>query len=129
MGVDCPISKHVYKALDPEEQTMRHPHEYRECLWQLCLRPICTTSRDAQEIEIMKEVSGLYGKTWHTWQVDGGDELPMPVPTLMGSLTRDKQIDSEKALENRIIVYGVDHKHEAVIREKAGVQAPGFTSI
>ena len=29
------------------------------------------------ELEAMREIVGLYGKTWHTWQVDRGDELPM----------------------------------------------------
>lgn len=29
------------------------------------------------EVEAMDEVVGLYGKTWHFWQVDKGDELPL----------------------------------------------------
>ncbi len=29
------------------------------------------------EVEAMNEVVGLYGKTWHFWQVDKGDELPL----------------------------------------------------
>ena len=29
------------------------------------------------ELEAMKEIVGLYGKTWHTWQVDRDDELPL----------------------------------------------------
>ena len=29
------------------------------------------------QLQAMKEVVGLYGKTWHFWQVDRGDELPL----------------------------------------------------
>jgi hypothetical protein len=29
------------------------------------------------EYEAMKGVVDLYGKTWHFWQVDRGDELPL----------------------------------------------------
>ncbi len=29
------------------------------------------------ELKAMEEVVGLYGKTWHFWQVDRGDELPL----------------------------------------------------
>lgn len=29
------------------------------------------------EVEAVDEVVGLYGKTWHFWQVDKGDELPL----------------------------------------------------
>ena len=44
------------------------------------------------ETEEMKEVIGLYGKTWHFWQVDRGDEIPLGRPELMGSFTKDEQV-------------------------------------
>lgn len=44
------------------------------------------------ETEEMKEVIGLYGKTFHFWQTDRGDELPLGMPVLMGSFTRDDQV-------------------------------------
>jgi hypothetical protein len=44
------------------------------------------------ETEELKEVVGLYGKTWHFWQVDRGDELPLGRPMLMGSFTKDEQV-------------------------------------
>lgn len=40
----------------------------------------------------MREVVGLYGKTFHFWQVDRGDELPLGMPELMMSFTRDDQV-------------------------------------
>ena len=32
---------------------------------------------DKAEVNAMNEVIGLYGKTWHFWQIDKGDELPL----------------------------------------------------
>ncbi len=29
------------------------------------------------ELAAMNEVVGLYGKTWHFWQIDLGHELPL----------------------------------------------------
>lgn len=29
------------------------------------------------ELDAMKEVVGLYGKTWHFWQIDLGHEIPL----------------------------------------------------
>lgn len=44
------------------------------------------------ETEEMKEVVGLYGKTYHFWQVDRGDALPLGKPELMMSFTKDEQV-------------------------------------
>lgn len=44
------------------------------------------------ETEEMKEVIGLYGKTFHFWQVDRGDVLPLGMPELMMSFTSDEKV-------------------------------------
>lgn len=44
------------------------------------------------ETEEMKEVIGLYGKTFHFWQVDRGDLLPLGMPELMMSFTANEQV-------------------------------------
>jgi len=44
------------------------------------------------ETEEMKEVVRLYGKTFHFWQVDRGDVLPLGRPELMMSFTEDEQV-------------------------------------
>lgn len=79
-----------------------------------------------KETEAMREVAGLYGKTWHTWQVDRGDHIPLGVATLMGSVTHESQIDLDKALANRNRDYQVDHKDKARIRAAGGVKGPGI---
>ena len=40
----------------------------------------------------MARLVNTYGKTWHTWQHDRGDELPVGRPSLMMSITRDGQV-------------------------------------
>ena len=47
---------------------------------------------ETAETEEMKEVIGLYGKTFHFWQVDRGDTLPLGKPELMMSFTKDEQV-------------------------------------
>jgi hypothetical protein len=48
------------------------------------------------EIEEMKEVIGLYGKTYHFWHVDRGDTLPLGKPELMMSFTNAEQVSFAK---------------------------------
>ena len=74
------VPKHVYETLNPAEQKLWHSHEYEVGSGMLILPKPGNVAKDeweAAEIEAMKEVSGLYGKTWHFWQVDKGDELPL----------------------------------------------------
>ncbi len=43
------------------------------------------------ETKEMEDVVGLYGKTYHFWQVDRGDKLPLGGPELMMSFTKEDQ--------------------------------------
>jgi hypothetical protein len=47
---------------------------------------------EVAETEEMKEVIGFYGKTFHFWQVDRGDTLPLGMPELMMSVTGKEQV-------------------------------------
>lgn len=47
---------------------------------------------ETAETKEMEEVVGLYGKTFHFWQVDRGDIVPLGMPQLMLSLTDDSQV-------------------------------------
>ena len=40
----------------------------------------------------MKDFATTYGKTWHTWQVDRGDKVPLGPPQLMMAFTADGQV-------------------------------------
>ena len=71
---------------------------------------------DEQETEGMRDIMGLYGKTWHFWQVDRGDELPLGKPVLMGSLTEESQMDLKGGLKER------DEEHDVKFHEKASMR-------
>jgi len=132
IGIEYMIPKSKYLTLPPEEQKLWHSHEFEVKSGMLVLPPPAN-HRGSQyqadqwerlETEAMSEVVGLYGKTWHTWQVDRDEEIPMGVPRLMGSLTEYGQLDIDEALRERNERFGVDHRHKRVVRE--GIVEPGI---
>jgi len=44
---------------------------------------------EVTETKEMEQLIQFYGKTFHLWQVDRGDELPLGTPQLMTSITAD----------------------------------------
>lgn len=50
-----------------------------------------TAAWELAETKEMEQVIGLYGKTYHFWQVDRGDKVPMGPPELMVSFTGEAQ--------------------------------------
>ena len=57
----------------------------------------------------MEDIVGLYGKTYHFWQVDKGDKVPMGEAQLMMSFTDASQVEKVKGLvEDRDRRYGVN---------------------
>lgn len=129
IGVEYMIPKAQYEKLDPEEQKLWHSHEFEVKSGMLVL-PYPTTHKgneskwDQLETEAMKEVVGLYGKLYHFWQVDRGDELPLGLPKLMGSLTSYKQLDVDKAMEKRNQEEGIEQGAKRKLRE--GIELPGI---
>lgn len=122
------VPRSVYEKLDPEEQKLWHSHEFEVQSGMLILPAPQSHKRHEDkwenlETEAMKEVVGLYGKTFHLWQVDRGDEVPLGTPKLMGSLTESKQLDIDEALADRNRRFGVDHRKKAELRK--GVSGPG----
>jgi len=130
IGVEYMVPKHIYETLDPEEQKLWHSHEYEVLSGMLVLgakRPDNVTQDewDAVEMQAVNEVIGLYGKTWHFWQVDRGDVLPLGCPVLMGSLTCDGQADLQQELAGRNEDLDVDHLGKACTRKESGIKGPG----
>jgi hypothetical protein len=89
IGIEYIISARRFRALPPEEQRLWHSHAY-EVKSGLLMAPLLT---DAAEKVVMKDFATTYGKTWHTWQVDRGDPLPLGIPQLMMGFTADGQVD------------------------------------
>jgi hypothetical protein len=75
------------------------------------------------ETSEMRDVIPLYGKTYHFWQVDRGDPVPMGAPELMLSFTDESKVKKavpgglDELVRGRDERFGVDTK---VKREKRG---------
>lgn len=124
------IPKARYEALDPEEQKYWHSHEFEVKSGMLVL-PYPESHQhnkdkwDELETQAMEEVVNLYGKLYHFWQVDKGDELPLGPPTLMGSLTEFKQLDVDQAMKQRNQEQSIDQKKKRELREH--IPLPGIS--
>ena len=114
-----------------EEQRLWHSHEFEVKSGMLVLpRPRNEgfeaggsggqdpDAWDQLETEAMKEVVGLYGKTWHLWDVERDGDIPMGGPMLMGSLTEDGQMDVDEAMKERNERFGIDIGGKRKIREE-----------
>ncbi|OCT52453.1 hypothetical protein CLCR_11076 [Cladophialophora carrionii] len=71
----------------------------------------------------MANRNGSYGKLYHFWQVDRGDELPLGPPNLMGSLTEFQQLDVDKEMAARNNELGIDQAEKRKVREP--INLPG----
>ncbi|KAK3677335.1 hypothetical protein LTR78_002873 [Recurvomyces mirabilis] len=120
IGVEYMVPKEVYETFDAEEQKLWHSHEYEvQSGMLICPKPDAFTDDEweAAELQAMKEIINLYGKTWHFWQVDADHQYPLGTPVLMGSVTSAEQLDLGAACVRRNEVFGVDHVRKAEARK------------
>ena len=111
IGVEYMISGALYKTLSSSERKLWHSHVF-EVKSGMLIMPgpdgLPTGIWDAAETKEMEEIVGLYGKTYHFWQVDRGDKLPLGEPQLMMSLTKEDQCPGfTELLGERDSRYGV----------------------
>jgi len=103
IGIECIVSAKIFESLPAEEKKLWHSHNYEVKSGVLTAPGMA----DAAEKDLMKVLIGTYGKTWHTWQVDRGDKLPLGIPQLMMGFTADGQaktaIVSERDKALRIV--------------------------
>lgn len=113
------ISPKLYATLDTEERKLWHSHVF-EVKSGMLIMPgpagVPTAGWEVAETKEMEEVIGLYGKTYHFWQVDRGDKLPLGGPELMGSFTSKEQLP-EGLLAERDARYGISSEQK---KEKRG---------
>ncbi|XP_042501340.1 oil body-associated protein 1A-like [Macadamia integrifolia] len=119
IGVEYLITENLFLILPDAEKPLWHSHEYEVTSGFLFL-PGLPGSVQRQDLD---KVCKTYGKTFHFWQIDRGDELPLGLPQLMMALTRDGQLDTalaqdvekrfevsyEKERENRAYMTGPAH--------------------
>jgi hypothetical protein len=95
IGVEYIVSARIFESLPTDEKKLWHSHNY-EVKSGVLTAP---AADEAAEKDLMKVLIGTYGKTWHTWQVDRGDKLPLGIPQLMMAFTKDGQLDQKIAAE------------------------------
>jgi hypothetical protein len=95
IGVEYIVSAEIFESLPADEKKFWHSHNYEVKSGALT----APGAPEAAEKDLMKVLIGTYGKTWHTWQVDRGDKLPLGIPQLMMAFTKDGQLDPKIAAE------------------------------
>jgi len=95
IGVEYIVSAKIFESLPAGEKKFWHSHNYEVKSGALT----APGAPEAAEKDLMKVLIGTYGKTWHTWQVDRGDKLPLGIPQLMMAFTKDGQLDPKIAAE------------------------------
>jgi len=119
IGVEYIISRRLYESLPPEERKLWHSHVYDVKSGLMVAPPHPDTTENA----LMKDLVDTYGKTFHLWQVDRGDDLPYGIPQLMMSATDDKLLD-DKLVALRDKELGVDVTKKRKSRENIETPNP-----
>ena len=88
IGLEYIISENLFLALPDDEKSLWHSHLY-EVKGGYLFMPGIPGAIERQDLE---KVCKTYGKTYHFWQIDRGDPLPLGIPQVMMALTRDGQI-------------------------------------
>lgn len=128
IGVEYMITPRLYETLESEERKLWHSHVYEVKSGMLVMPPASRATPsavwDKEENAEMEQIIPLYGKTYHMWQVDRGDKLPLGAPELMVSFTSDRNVEraepkgldglAERTKER----FGVDMKGRAEIRRE-----------
>ena len=120
------ITPKLYETLPADERRLWHSHVYEVHSGMLVMpgptAPGLQQAWEAAETQEMKHVVGLYGKVYHLWQTDRGDELPLGEPRLMTSFTADGQFDFERAVGDRDRRFGTDYRRKKELRKD--IEAP-----
>ena len=88
IGIEYIVSAKLFATLPEEEKKLWHSHDYEIKSGALVIPGV----PEPIERSAFKDLVSTYGKTWHTWQVDRGDALPLGAPQLMMGMTDDGQL-------------------------------------
>jgi hypothetical protein len=117
IGVEYMIPRETFETLDAEEKKLWHSHGFEVKSGMLVMpSKLPNAVWEKAETKEMEEVATLYGKTFHFWEVDKGDALPLGPPKLMMSLLHETP-GFQKACKGRDERFGTDYKHKKEIRK------------
>lgn len=97
IGLEYVVSEELFLTLPDDEKRFWHSHEY-EVKSGVLFMPGLPGPVERQDLD---KVAKTYGKVIHFWQVDRGDTLPLGIPQIMMSLTRDGQLHDNLAQGKR----------------------------
>ncbi|MCJ1433266.1 hypothetical protein MMC27_002625 [Xylographa pallens] len=126
IGIEYMVTPRIFATLPAEERRLWHSHVFEVKSGMLIMPQPKLVPRavwEKAETKEMEQVVGLYGKTYHLWQVDRGDVVPMGAPELMMSFTGEEQL-MEKAdlVRGRDEKFGTELEHKREIRQ--GIAEP-----
>ncbi|MCJ1447852.1 MAG: Cytoplasmic glyoxalase II [Stictis urceolatum] len=117
IGIEYMISPRLYNDLPTSERKLWHSHKFEVKSGMLIMPTPTTVPRaiwEHAETKEMEDVISLYGKTYHLWQVDRGDIVPMGAPELMMSFTEETQLgECKKKWEDRDGRFAVESEAKA----------------
>ncbi|KAG8631663.1 hypothetical protein KVT40_000803 [Elsinoe batatas] len=128
IGVEYMITPGLYAKLPQKERRLWHSHVFEVKSGMLVMpRPngVPEAVWEVGEDEAMKGIIELYGKVYHLWQYDRGEEVPMGEPQLMMSLTEEgfKRVEGiEEKLAERDQRFGTNWKAKGERRK--GIKEP-----
>lgn len=127
IGVEYMVSPRIFATLPEEERKLWHTHEFEVKSGMLIMPAPAGVPKsvwETAETAEMQDIAPIYGKTYHFWQVDRGDPVPMGPPQLMGSFTSPESVGLAKTggidelLGERDARFGVDYRQKAKKREE-----------
>ncbi|RDW92747.1 OBAP family protein [Aspergillus mulundensis] len=131
IGIEYMVTPRLYDTLPPDERKLWHSHVFEVKSGMLIMptpRGVPNGVWEAAETSEMRDVIPLYGKTYHLWQVDRGDPVPMGEPKLMLSFTDEQKVKMavagglEELVAKRDEEFGVDTRTKA--EKRGGIGEP-----
>jgi hypothetical protein len=128
IGIEYMITPRIFETLPQAERQLWHTHEYEVKSGMLIMPTPAGMPNAAWEIaetSEMRDVIPLYGKTYHFWQVDRGDPVPMGAPELMLSFTDENRVKQAVPGGLDELVKGRDERfgvNTAVKRERSDIE-------
>lgn len=118
IGVEYVIGHEVFATLPDEEKQYWHPHVYEVQSGLITLPGVPNMAED----KIMARLINTYGKTWHMWQVDRGDTLPIGPAKLMSTFYKPEDVNWDM-VKKRDLKYGL-HTEDLAKRRADMAHAP-----